>query len=59
MRYATDPRVNETIERLVTIFDRNPYDWRGEYGDKTVAVVLASVRAKFGDWARTAKITVH
>jgi hypothetical protein len=59
IHYAADLAVNQCIARLVAIFDRAPYDFDAAYGDKTVDVVLATVRAFYGDFAASARITVH
>jgi hypothetical protein len=59
IRYSDDIRVNQAMTALIGDMGRNPYDWRGTNEDKTAGFILEIVRARFGDYAASARITVH
>ena len=59
VRYIDDPVVNATAARLVNNMAPNPFDWRKENADKTVAVVLENLRRAYGDFAASVRIPVH
>jgi hypothetical protein len=58
IRYSNDAEVNRAVTALVAETDRNPFA-RGTLEEKTTGFILEIVRARFGDFANSARITVH
>jgi hypothetical protein len=58
IRYSDNPEINRAVTALIAETERNPYA-RGSLEEKTIGFILEIVRARFGDYARSAKITVH